>query len=441
MTAASDSAPTTSSAGSGTIWLVAAAIGAPLGVFALALLAAVHELTHLVWHSVPQSLGQHHGPAWWYVLAVPILGGALAAASLVRSGAPAEGHLSMQPVSLRVLPLLLTGAFLTLVCGFVVGPEAPMIATAVALAAFAGRLGGITHEPTLLVVTAAGAFTVLSTLLVSPIVALVLMIEIVAATGAVPSQRLVPLFLPGLLAASLGLLVFTGIAGWTGVTAPTFALPDLPRYDSIRPIDVLWCVPVALVVAFGVEAVQLAAAALRRVVRVRPVVATAALGALVGTCGLGYRALADRPIDDVLFSGQQALPEYVTIASAGTLSLVIAFKAVAYAASLAARVEGGPIFPVLALAGATGLAAADLLPGAAVVPMVAAAIAAGAAALQKLPVFGMTFALLLIGSSAALEATLFCVVGALIGDVVATRIAPGVRAKRGPAAEQQPATT
>jgi H+/Cl- antiporter ClcA len=128
----------------------------------------------------------------------------------------------------------------------------------------------------------------------------------------------------------------------------------------------------------------------------------------------------DRPIGDVLFSGQLALPQYTAIGSAGVLLAILLFKGVAYAFALAARIEGGPIFPAIALGAAAGLAASLLLPGAAVVPMVAVAVAASAAAVDRLPVFGIVFSVLVLGSDNALVATLFSIIGALVGSALGT---------------------
>jgi H+/Cl- antiporter ClcA len=183
-------------------------------------------------------------------------------------------------------------------------------------------------------------------------------------------------------------------------------------------------VPVAIVLPLAMVLIARGADLVRAVMRRNPVVVTALVGALVGALAVAYRALADRPVDDVLFSGEQALPDYATIAGAGTLLLLAFVKAVGYTASLGARLEGGPIFPSIAIGGAAGLAAAQVLPGASTVPMVAVGIAAAATVLQRLPVFGVTFSLIVIGSQHTLEATLFCIIGALVGWVIASAMQP-----------------
>ena len=50
--------------------LVAALLGIPLSVVAFGFLVAVHELEHVVWHTLPAELGFDHVPAWWAILAL-----------------------------------------------------------------------------------------------------------------------------------------------------------------------------------------------------------------------------------------------------------------------------------------------------------------------------------------------------------------------------------
>ena len=104
-----------------------------------------------------------------------------------------------------------------------------------------------------------------------------------------------------------------------------------------------------------------------------------------------FRAIADRPVDLVLFSGQTALPTIIAEGSAGVLALLVVAKGLAYALSLGAGFRGGPVFPAIAIGVAAALVGADLLPGFETTPAVAAGIAAGTAAVLRVPFTAVGF--------------------------------------------------
>ena len=103
-----------------------------------------------------------------------------------------------------------------------------------------------------------------------------------------------------------------------------------------------------------------------------------------------FRAVADRPVDLVLFSGQAEMPEVIAESSAWVLLLLVAAKGLAYALSLGAGFRGGPVFPALAVGVALAMLAADVLPGLATTPAVAVGLAAGTAAVLRAPFTGST---------------------------------------------------
>jgi hypothetical protein len=53
--------------------------------------------------------------------------------------------------------------------------------------------------------------------------------------------------------------------------------------------------------------------------------------------------------NEILFSGQSAIPELIREQTTGVLLLILAAKAAAYAVSLASGFRGGPIFPAVFL--------------------------------------------------------------------------------------------
>ena len=157
---------------------------------------------------------------------------------------------------------------------------------------------------------------------------------------------------------------------------------------------------------------------------------------LLHTCCIDvFRAIADRPVDLVLFSGQTELPAIVAEGSAGVLVLLVVAKGLAYALSLGSGFRGGPVFPAIALGVAAAVAAADVLPGLNTTPAVAAGIAAGTTAVLRVPFTAVLLATLLLGSS-AFDVAPIAVLAAAVAWLVATALPnPEDRAQEKRAAE------
>src|SRR6478736_6855651 len=86
---------------------------------------------------------------------------------------------------------------------------------------------------------------------------------------------------------------------------------------------------------------------MRPVVHLNRVLVTAGLGLLIGLFAMVYQLVTGNSFGQVLFSGEDALPELVAHAadySLGVLVLLIVCKALVYGLSLSAF-RGGPVFP------------------------------------------------------------------------------------------------
>jgi H+/Cl- antiporter ClcA len=412
--------------------VVAAVLGAPVALVTMLLMEGIHVVQHGIWHDVPaQFEGWVDGPPWWYVVGVTTLAATLAAVLLSRIATDVAHEMSLTPPPLRHLPWLLAGALATLAGGLVLGPEAPLLALGIALMGVAARAtstsasaampdGGSADDPTTAMLALAGAAIVLGMVLASPLLAIVLMVEFVAASGKVPAKQVVPVLLPAMLAAGTGALVFVGIGSWTGLEPPSLVIPDLPTYDQVAWIDLLVAPVVALLAAGTVLAFQRLSAAAAPRTRARPIVATAGVGLVTGALAVGYRAATDRPIDDVLFSGQTALPDIVGIDTAWILLALVVAKGIAWSLALVGRLEGGQIFPAMALAAAVGTAVASVVDGSSLTALLVVSIAAGTTALQRMPIFGIVFGLLIAGGSQAYDLAPLAILGGVVGFVVAS---------------------
>jgi chloride channel protein, CIC family len=400
--------------------VLAALLGLPVAFAAVLFQTAIHDLIHLVWDVIPEELGWSE-PSWWYVVLVPGLAGLLVAAAVRLPGhgghSPLEG-LGADPVPPVALASILPAALATLGLGLVLGPEAPLIALGLGLGALSVRLIRLEGTGAQLLVLS-GAFAAIAALFGGPLVAAFLLFEVTAAGGKVPAQQIGRALLPGFVAAGTGAMVFTGVAGWSGLHQENLSLPSLPPYDSVRITDLAWCLVMAVVVAAVVVAIRHLAHAIAAQSALGAVSLLVVAGLLVGALAVVFRATTDRPVDLVLFSGQAELPTVIAEGSAGVLILLVVTKGLAYALSLGAGFRGGPVFPAIAIGVAAGMAAANVLPGLETTPAVAAGIAAGTTAVLRVPFTAVLLVSLLMGPS-AFDVAPIAVLAAAMGWLVAT---------------------
>lgn len=403
------------------ILVLAALLGFPVAFAAVLFQTAIHDLTHVVWEVIPDEFGWSE-PAWWYVVLVPGLAGLLVAAAVRLPGhgghSPLEG-LGAEPIPPIALTSILTAALATLSLGLVLGPEAPLIALGLGLGAIAVRMIRLEGTGAQLLVFA-GAFAAVAALFGGPLVAAFLLFEVTAASGSIPSKQIGRALLPGFVAAGTGALVFTGVAGWQGLHQTSLSLPPLPAYESVRIADLLWCLLLAAVIAAIVVALRHLAHRIAAQSALSPLALLIVAGLGVGVLAVVFRAVADRPVDLVLFSGQAELPLVVAEGSAGVLALLVVAKGLAYALSLGSGFRGGPVFPAIAIGVAAAVAAAEILP-LSTTPAVATGIAAGTTAVLRVPFTAVLLATLLLGSS-AFDVAPIAVLAAATAWLVATAL-------------------
>jgi chloride channel protein, CIC family len=148
---------------------------------------------------------------------------------------------------------------------------------------------------------------------------------------------------------------------------------------------------------------------------VRPFVFLPLAGIAVAGLAIAFVETTDKGVDQVLFSGQDAVGPLVSDASSWSLTalaLLIAFKGIAWSISLGAF-RGGPVFPALFLGAAAGLMAAQL-PGFSITPAVTVGMGAAVASVLRLPLSAVVLAILLSSNSGPGAAPLV-----IVGVVVA----------------------
>ena len=381
--------------------LLGAAIGIPAALAAIAFFTAVHYLEQLIWHALPTALGEA-SPPWYLVVFLPVVGAAIVA--IARLTLPGDGGrsplagMSHGATPVRYVPGIVVAALGTLGFGLVLGPEAPVMAVGSAVGlGITSIVRSDAREQGIL--SMAGIFSAISTLFGGPLVAGVMLTEGGISMGAV----LIPVLLPGFVAAAVGYLVFLGVGPYTGAPAPGLQVPDLPAYVGTSVPDLIIAIVVGVVTAALIVAINGAAkrvAALqdgRQGDRGVGLVAALLLGGLaVGALAQLATVFGVAP-DDVLFSGQASIPALVSESSLIALVVLVIAKAAAYVVSLATGFRGGPIFPAVFLGVNVAAFAVELF-GTSPTFAIAIGCAAGMAAQTRLVVTSMLFAALLVGS-------------------------------------------
>ena len=376
-----------------------ALVGVPAALVGVAFLAIVHELEVWLWHDLPEHLDAST-PPWYLVLGIPVVGALVVVAA--RRLLPGDGgHEPLHGItggatSVSHAPGIALAAIGSLAFGAVLGPEAPLIALGSAVALVVAREARL-GETERAVVSTAGSFSAISALFGGPLVASMLLLESGVGLGA----RLIPALVPGLVAASIGYLIFIGFGDWGGIEQASLSVPGLPAYDGVHFGDLTLAILLGVAAALLVGVVRRFAADLHRRGPARiGMGATLVLGGLaVGALALLADALgADS--QDVLFSGQDSVPALVAEDSARVVLVLVAAKALAYGVCLGCGFRGGPVFPAIFLG--VGLAmlaviAFDVSPTLAV----AVGTAAGTVAATGLLFSGVLFAAVLVGTHAS----------------------------------------
>jgi H+/Cl- antiporter ClcA len=379
--------------------VLAAVLGIPLAIVAYGFLAVVTAVQQYVFVAMPHQVLGEPAPAWWPVPWL-VLCGLLTACSIrylpgTGGHSPALGFTTGGPPGRRDLAGIVLAALASLGLGAVVGPEAPLIAIGGGLGALAVHLVKRDAPPMALTVMAsAGSFAAISTLLGSPVLGAFLIMEAAGIGG----MTLSLVALPGLLASGVGALVFVGLGHWTGLGSFSLALPVVPAAVPPTVASLGWAVVMGAAGALLGWAIRWAALSLRPLVHRNRLVVTCALGLLIGLIAMAYQLLSGNSFTQVLFSGQEALPELVEHGAGyplGVLLLLIAAKTLAYALSLSAF-RGGPVFPSMFIGAALGIAASGL-PGMDLAAAIGMGMGAVCAAMLRLPLTSTLLATLLLG--------------------------------------------
>ncbi|RSS82218.1 chloride channel protein, partial [Streptomyces sp. WAC06614] len=257
----------------------------------------------------------------------------------------------------------------------------------------------------------AGAAAAMASIFGNPLVAAVMLMEIVGVGG----PQLFAVMLPALLSSGIGSLVFTGFGRWTGLEAGGLRVKPGVAFGRLDTGDVVWGILLAVLVGLGVYAIQYGGRLTALRVAERTVPRTAVFGLLAGGCAAVYAVTTGRPPADVASSGQATLAELTASPQAwgvGALVAVLLCKGVGYGVCLGS-LRGGPIFPALFLGAAAGVLLAPL-PGLGVGAGLAAGMSAASTAALRLPVSSVLLVVLVLGSTAMIPVAILASVVAFV---------------------------
>src|SRR3954469_6357932 len=428
------------------VLLLAAVLGVVVSLAAWGFLELLHQMQVGVFTKLPEQLGYDHGAPLWWSFPVCALAGLLTAAAILRlpgSGGhiPARG-LVASPTEPIQLPGVVLAALATVGLGLVLGPEAPLLALGGGLGILAVRLARRGAPPEVVtVMAAAGGLAAVSLLLVAPVIAAVILIE---ATG-LGGKQLPLVLIPGLLASGIGALVSIGMGSFTGLSTSAYAIGtlSLPAFGRPTFVDFVWTIVLAAVVAAGCIAIVVLGRRVHPRVMQRPFVFIPVAGLVVAGLAILFEQTTDKGVEQVLFSGQDALGPLAADPAAwslGTLSALLVIKGLAWGVSLGSF-RGGPTFPALFLGAVAGVMGSHL-PGFDVTPAVAVGMGAAVVAVLRLPLSAVVLASLLTVKSSLADTPLI-IVGVVVAYLVTMALAARFLPEAAPAADEGegPATT
>jgi len=393
--------------------LAAAVVGLPIAAIAFGFLAAVSAMEKYVWQTLPKDFGWDQPKAWY---AVVVLGLAGVLVGLVVARLPGRGgHVAANGMGGGMTkPIDLTGvllaAALSLVLGAVIGPEAPLIALGGGLSILAATRTRLRESPQgVALISAAGSAAAIATVFGNPLVAGVLMLEVVGLAG----RQVLLVLLPCLVSSGIGALIFTGLGSWTGIAVPSLKIPGLPA-ATVEWGDLLWVIPIAVLGAVGAQLCRRLGLRVAQAAAAHTLATTTTAGLLVGALAAAFTLITGRSPLEVLQSGEAALPALVSSPhswSIGALLLLLAFKGAAYGLSLGSF-RGGPTFPAVFLGAALGVLVGPL-PGLGTTAGIAIGMTAATTAVLRLPVTSIILVVLLLGTEGTSQLPLILVAAAI----------------------------
>ncbi len=320
----------------------------------------------------------------------------------------------------RNAPGIVITAFVSLISGASLGPEAPLADACGGIGTLIADKAKLDEQETR-TLGYSGVSGMLAAFITNPFAGALLGLES-AQGGTTGKAAYFWVLFPSLLASAVSTVVFVSLSGAFFETLYKF-----PKYTP-RLVDMLYAVPLGLLGAvvgllFMLSLQQLQKFFQRMKGRV-------VLRGVIGGLGMGIIG-ALLPL--TLFSGESETTELITqAAEIGVLMLIVLCLMKLFATSLllATGWKGGYIFPIMFASVALGMAINLLFPGIPVAVAVAAAMAGALVATLRAPLYAALFTVVLVQKETASVIAVAVVVGALLTALLALRQAG--RAKNQP---------
>jgi len=397
------------------LMLLVAILGATSAVITFVFMFLVNLFTDLVWNQAPIALGID---TRFFTLIVCVIGGLLVGL-LVKifgdhNGIFAEIMLEFGKTGrfdYRSAPGIVLTAFVSLISGGSLGPEAPLADACGGLGTLAADKLKLTEQETR-TMGYGGLSAMLASFITNPFAGALLSLE--SAQGGTTGVMLYfwTLF-PSLLASAVATVVFVGLSGsFMGVL---FSFPD---YAPVVK-DLIMAIPFSLVGGVAGVLFMLMFKWLRKLMQ--PMKSHLVLRGLIGGVGMGIIGVL---LPLTLFSGEEQTVEMIEqAAEIGVIMLIVLALAKIFSTSLllATGWKGGYLFPIMFAGVALGMAGHLLFPDTPVAVTVAATLAGALVASLKAPLFAALFTLSLVQAETAPVVAVAVLVSALLVALLGMR--------------------
>jgi len=210
----------------GRLLALAVLFGVVASVAAWAFIEVVALGQQWLFTDLPRVLGLD-GLPWWWVGILLVVGAGIVLLARRMPGATGPGPLTGFYFDTQVAhaPSVLLAALGSLVFGFVLGPEAPLIVVGSVLGALVMRGCG---EQEVTAGRLLGGAAAIGAVFGNPFVTAFMMLEF-CAMGMFPARMITAV----LIALGSGYSVQVGVLGFAGLGTHSLAVPGLPKYDTI----------------------------------------------------------------------------------------------------------------------------------------------------------------------------------------------------------------
>jgi len=399
------------------LMVLVAILGAVSAVITFVFIALVNLLTDLIWEQAPLVLGID---TRLFTFLVCTIGGLLVGLLVKLFGDHNAIFFELMQefgkngrFDYRHAPGIVITAFISLIAGASLGPEAPLADACGGLGTLAAEKLKLDEQETR-TLGYGGLSAMLGAFITNPFGGALLSLES-AQGGATGANLYFWTLFPSLLASAVATMIFVGLTG--SFMSPLYSFPT---YVPIVK-DLLVAVPFSLVGAIAGVLFMLMFRGLRKLMQ--PMKSHVVWRGLIGG---GVMGLLGVLLPLTLFSGEEQTGEL--IARAGEIGfwmlIVLAFaKLLATTVLLTTGWKGGYIFPIMFASAALGLAVSLLFPGIPVAVAVAGTMAGALVAALKAPLFAALFTLVLVQKETAAVVAVAVVMSALLTALLALRAA------------------